>query len=146
VTHVLQPIKLEKTVQNKNTDSPRLRRGFLRDTTEDTMARPVSVTIPHSLGKAEARKRIETGFGQMRQNMLGGAAGMLAKMITIQDRWEGDQLHFEGSGMGQKLTGRLDVRDDAVQIEIDLPEMLAAIADKIKGTLKTEGQKLLEKK
>ena len=26
------------------------------------------------------------------------------------------------------------------------PEMLAAIADKLAGTLKTEGQKLLEKK
>ena len=110
------------------------------------MARPVSVTIPHSLGKAEARKRIETGFGQMRQNMLSGTAGMLSKMITIQDRWEGDQLQFEGSGMGQKLTGRLDVRDDAVQIQIDLPDMLASLAEKITGSLKTEGQKLLEKK
>ena len=107
------------------------------------MARPVSVSIPHNLGKAEARKRIETGFGQMRQNMLGGAAGMMAKMITLTDRWEGDQLQFEGSGMGQKLTGRLDVREDAVQIQIDLPDMLAAIADKITGTLKTEGQKLI---
>jgi hypothetical protein len=111
-----------------------------------TMARPISVSIPHNLGKAEARKRIETGFGQMRQNMLGGTAGMLGKMFTIQDHWEGDQLQFEGAGMGQKLTGRLDVREDAVQIQIDLPDMLAAIADKITGALKTEGQKLLEKK
>jgi hypothetical protein len=110
------------------------------------MARPVSVTIPHNLGKAEARRRIETGFGQMRQNMLGGTAGMIGKMITIQDRWEGDQLQFEGSGLGQKLAGRLDVRDDAVQIEIDLPDILAAIADKIAGSLRSEGQKLLEKK
>src|SRR4051794_28970412 len=110
------------------------------------MARPVSVNIPHNLGKAEARKRIETGFGQMRQNMLSGTAGMLAKMFTVQERWVGDQLQFEGSGMGQKMTGRLDVREDAVQIEIDLPDMLAAIADKITGSLKTEGQKLLEKK
>jgi hypothetical protein len=110
------------------------------------MARPISVSIPHNLGKAEARKRIEAGFGQMRQNMLGGTAGMMAKLFTIQDRWEGDQLQFEGSGMGQKLTGRLDVHDDAVQIQIDLPDMLAAIADKISGALKTEGQKLLEKK
>ena len=110
------------------------------------MARPVTVTIPHTLGKTEARKRIETGFGQMRQNMLGGAAGMLGKMLTIHDHWEGDQLQCEGSGMGQKLTGRLDVRDDAVQIQIDLPDMLAAIADKIAGGLKTEGTKLLEKK
>jgi hypothetical protein len=82
----------------------------------------------------------------MRQNMLGGTAGMLGQMFTIQDRWVGDQLQFEGSGMGQKMTGRLDVRDDAVQIQIDLPDILAAIADKLTGTLKTEGQKLLEKK
>jgi hypothetical protein len=110
------------------------------------MARPVSVTIPHSLGKLEARKRIETGFGQMRQNLLGGVAGMLGKMITIHDHWEGDQLQFEGSGMGQKLTGRLDVRDDSVLIQIDLPDMLAALAEKITGNIKSEGQKLLEKK
>src|SRR6476619_4416595 len=110
------------------------------------MSRPVSVTIPHSLGKAEARRRIETGFGQMRQNMLGSAAGMLGKMITITDRWEGDKLQIEGSGMGHKRSGRLDVRDDAGPVQIDLPDMLAAIAEKITGTLKSEGQKLLEKK
>jgi hypothetical protein len=44
------------------------------------------------------------------------------------------------------LTGRLDVLADSVKIEVDLPEILAAIADKIAGRLKTEGQKLLEKK
>ena len=77
------------------------------------MSRPVTVTIPHTLGKDEARRRIETGFGQMRR---------------------------------QKLSGQLDVRDDAVQIQIDLPEVLAALADKITGKLKEEGQKLLEKK
>jgi len=35
---------------------------------------------------------------------------------------------------------------DSVRIELDLPEILAAIADQIVGRLKTEGQKLLEKK
>jgi hypothetical protein len=106
------------------------------------MARPVSVTIPHNLGKDEARRRIEEGFGRMRQQMTGG----MGAMLSFQDRWEGDRLHFEGGGLGQKMTGRLDVRDDAVAIELDLPEILAAIADKITGRLKTEGQKLLEKK
>lgn len=110
------------------------------------MSRPVSVTIPHALGKDEARRRIEAGFGQMRQQMLNGAVGFMAKMFTLTDRWEGDQLQFEGSGMGQRMTGRLDVRDDAVQIQIDLPDMLASIAEKITGKLKEEGQKLLEKK
>jgi hypothetical protein len=106
------------------------------------MARPVSVSIPHALGKDEARRRIEQGFGRLRQQMTSG----IGAMMSFQERWEGDRLHFEGGGLGQKMTGRLDVRDDAVDIQLDLPEILATIAEKIAGRLKTEGQKLLEKK
>jgi len=106
------------------------------------VARPVTVNIPHQLGKDEARRRIDEGFGRMRQQMTAGLGGML----TFQERWEGDRLHFEGSGLGQKLTGRLDVRADSVEIQLDLPEMLAAIADLISGRIRQEGQKLLEKK
>lgn len=106
------------------------------------MPRPVSVTIPHNLGKDEARRRIEEGFGRMRQQMTSG----IGAMMSFNERWEGDRLHFEGGGLGQKMTGRLDVRADAVQIELDLPEILAALAEKITGKLKSEGQKLLEKK
>lgn len=106
------------------------------------MSRPVSVSIPHALGKDEARRRIEEGFGRMRQQMTSG----LGAMMSFQERWEGDRLHFEGGGLGQKMTGRLDVRAEAVEIQLDLPEILAAIAEKITGKLKSEGQKLLEKK
>jgi Putative polyhydroxyalkanoic acid system protein (PHA_gran_rgn) len=109
---------------------------------EETVARPVMVNIPHTLGKEEARRRIEQGFGQLRQQMTGGLAGMLA----FQERWEGDRLHFEGSGMGQKLTGRVDVLADSVQVQLDLPEVLAALADLITARVTTEGQKLLERK
>jgi hypothetical protein len=106
------------------------------------MGRPVRVNLPHSLGKDEARQRIEQGFGRMRQQMTGGLGAMLA----FQERWEGDRLHFEATSLGQKLTGRLDVSADAVDIEVDLPELLAALADRIKGTLTKEGQKLLEQR
>ena len=106
------------------------------------MGRPVRVNLPHSLGKDEARQRIEQGFGRMKQQMTGG----LSSMLAFQERWEGDRLHFEASSLGQKLTGRLDVRADAVDIEVDLPELLAAIADRIRSTLTKEGQKLLEKR
>src|SRR4051812_23237805 len=110
------------------------------------MARPVSVSIPHSLGKVEARKRIETGFGQLRNQMSGGLSGALGSMVKFQETWEGDRLSFVGTGLGQKISGRLDVRENAVDIQLDLPEILAALADRITGKLKTEGQKLLEKK
>ena len=109
------------------------------------MPRPVTVTIPHNLGKDEARRRIEEGFGRMKQQVASGL-GPMGSMLSFDQRWEGDVLHFNGSGMGQKMTGRLDVRGDGVEIQLDLPEMLAALADKIMGKLKTEGQKLLEKK
>jgi hypothetical protein len=103
------------------------------------MSRPVTVNLPHNLGKDEARRRIEAGFGRLRQNMTGG----LGAMVSFNERWEGDRLQFEGSGLGQKLTGRLDVFADTVRIELDLPEILAALADRITGALKKEGQKLL---
>ena len=35
---------------------------------------------------------------------------------------------------------------DSVQVQLDLPDMLAALADRISGRLKQEGQKLLEKR
>jgi hypothetical protein len=106
------------------------------------VSRPVTVNIPHQLSQDEARRRIEQGFGRIRQQMTGGLGGMLA----FQDRWEGDRLHFEGGALGQKITGRLEVLPDTVQVQLDLPAMLAAIADRVVKTLQTEGQKLLEKK
>ena len=110
------------------------------------MSRPVTVSIPHALGKDEARRRIEQGFGQLRNQMAGGVTGLLGKTLSFQENWTGDRLEFEGTGLGQKMTGRLDIRENAVDIQLDLPEILAAIADRIAGKLKTEGQKLLEKK
>lgn len=105
------------------------------------MSRPVTVTIPHQLTREEARQRIGEGFGQLRSQMTGGVGAMLA----CHERWEGDRLHFDAGMLGQKMTGRLDVSDDSVRIEVDLPEILALVADRIAGKLKVEGQKLLGK-
>lgn len=102
------------------------------------MTRPVSITIPHELGVAEARRRIDDGFGRI-EKQLGG-------MGQVDKTWDGDRMAFKGKVMGQAITGRLDVRETAVLMEIDLPSMLALIADKITGRVQKEGQLLLEKK
>ena len=106
------------------------------------MTKPITVNIPHHLGKDEARRRIEQGFGRIEQQMTSG----LMAMVKLQNRWEGDRLHFEGGALGQKMTGRLDVLADSVQVQIDLPDLLAAIANRIAAGLTKETQKLLEKK
>lgn len=103
------------------------------------MAQSITIDIPHALGKEEARRRISSGFGQLRQQMAGG----IGAMIKFHDRWEDDRLHFEGIGLGQKITGRLDINEDKVLVQLDLPEFLAKIADRIRRNLQEHGSKLL---
>jgi hypothetical protein len=107
---------------------------------EKSVSRPVTISLPHQLGNAEARRRIERGFAQLTREMTGGVGAML----TCRERWEGDRLHFEAGTLGQKMTGRLDVLEDSVKIEVDLPPIFAALAERIAAKLKSEGQKLLK--
>jgi Putative polyhydroxyalkanoic acid system protein (PHA_gran_rgn) len=106
------------------------------------MSRPISVNIPHTLGKDEARRRIDEGFGRLSQQMAGGIGGMVA----FQQHWQNDRLIFEANSLGQKMSGRLDVFADSVHLELDLPEFLALIAERIKSRLASETQKLLLEK
>jgi putative polyhydroxyalkanoate system protein len=103
------------------------------------MTRPLSISIPHELGAAEARRRIETGFDRLERQISGGLA-------TVEKRWEGDRMHFVARGLGQTVSGRLTVLERSIDMEVELPAFLAAIADKIRGRLQKEGQLLLEKK
>jgi hypothetical protein len=103
------------------------------------MSNPITVTIPHQLGRAEARRRIDEGFGDLSRH-LGGSAGALDK------RWEGDRLDFSLTSFGQSITGHVAVADAVVTVEVLLPGFLAMIASKVKGTLQKEGQLLLTRK
>ena len=103
------------------------------------MSKAITITIPHELGQAEARRRIDEGFGRFSQQM-GGAVGALDK------RWEGDRLSFSLQAMGQAISGFVDVAESSVRLEVLLPNLLAVIAGKLKGRLRKEGQLMLEKK
>jgi putative polyhydroxyalkanoate system protein len=103
------------------------------------MSRPVTVDIPHDLTRAEARARLENGLGRL-QGQIGGG------MMAFEQSWEGDRLNFRTGALGQAISGRIDVLDDVVRIEVELPHFLAAIADTLKGRLQKEGRLLLEKK
>lgn len=103
------------------------------------MSRPVCINIPHELGAAEARRRIDEGVDKLVAQAGGG-------MARISKSWEGERLNFVAEGLGQRITGRLDVAEKEVRMEIDLPNFLAMIANKITGRVRKEGQILLEKK
>lgn len=106
------------------------------------MPQPITVTVSHQLGKAEARRRLEAGFADAQKQVAVGPVAML----SFNQRWEGDVLHLEGGGLGQNMTGQIEVRDDAAVISIVLPPLLAAFGEKIAGQLRQQGQKLLASK
>ena len=105
------------------------------------MSKAITAKIPHELGKAEARRRVELGFGSIEQQLGGGALKMWFK-----ERWEGDRLYFSGGTFGQSVRGHADVTETAVRVEVVLPTLMAALAETIKDKLLKKGTLLLEHK
>jgi len=103
------------------------------------MPTPITISIPHQLGRAEARRRIETGFVKIVGQLPGGAG-------QCSQRWEGDRLTFRVSALGQAISGVVDVLDAVVTMQLELPGVLGMIAGGLKGRLQQAGQLLLTKK
>jgi hypothetical protein len=104
------------------------------------MSRPITISIPHNLGRAEARDRIAKGFGQLEAQMAA------ASVSNVRQAWAGDRLNFTAQALGQTFNGGIDVGDQDVKIEVTLPGLLGMFANKIAGKLKQQGTLLLEKK
>ena len=102
------------------------------------MSQPVVVSIPHRLGKEEAARRIRTGLER--------AHGSFGGLALTEQSWTGDQLQFRASLLGQAASGIIAVADDHVRIEVQLPWLIAQMAEKAKALLQKQGQILLEKK
>lgn len=104
------------------------------------MATPITLSIPHQLGRIEAHRRIETGFAKIIHLVPGSSAG------ACSQRWDGDRLTFSVAAMGQTVSGEIDVLDDAVTMRIELPGVLGMIANGLKDRLQQAGRLLLTKK
>ncbi|MEO1252923.1 MAG: polyhydroxyalkanoic acid system family protein [Pseudomonadota bacterium] len=105
------------------------------------MPRPVTITLSHDLGLKEARKRIRDGSSQLQGQIAGGM------LFKFQENWTSDdRLEFTAKGLGQTITGEIDVFPEHVRITATLPSILATIAETIAGKVEKEGRLLLEKK
>ena len=103
------------------------------------MSEPLIVVIPHSLGKAEALRRIKDGVGRARSEF--------ARLISIEDEnWTGDRLTFRVSALAQRASGTIDVYEGAVRLEVTLPWLLAKFAHAAQRVIGQKGQLMLEKK
>jgi hypothetical protein len=100
------------------------------------MTAPIEVDLPHKLGREEAKRRIERGFGKLADFVPGGS--------VTEHHWTGDSLAFTVEAMGQRVRAHLDVTDQNVHAAFELPAFLALFSEKIRAKLQKDGPKLLE--
>ena len=76
------------------------------------MAQPLVISIPHSLGKEVAIRRLKSG--------LASAQSQFRQLFTVQEEiWSGDRLQFRVAALAQTASGLIDVadgRDDFLQL------------------------------
>jgi hypothetical protein len=103
------------------------------------MPKPLIVSVPHQLGKTEARRRLRSG--------LAGVGTRFAHLLVVEKEvWAGDRLDFRVRSLGQAVNGTIEVAEDHVRLEVDLPWILGVMAEKLAPILRKEGTVLLEKK
>jgi hypothetical protein len=122
-----------------NLAANRTRRHSARYAITVSVSDTVTVIIAHRLGKVEAVRRLKEGFAH--------ANGHLGAMIAMeQETWVGDTLRFRMRALGQTGAASIEVREDALRIEVSLPWLLAKAAKRLLPILRKEATLLLEKK
>ena len=101
------------------------------------MAAPLTVSIPHTLGRAEALRRLKSGLEGLPQ------AGVVS---VEQQAWADNKMTFLVKALGQSVPGSLEVLDDAVRLEVTLPAFLQKLWEPLKTVLLGRTKILLEKK
>jgi Putative polyhydroxyalkanoic acid system protein (PHA_gran_rgn) len=102
------------------------------------MTEPLTVSIPHKLGRQEAKRRLDSGINRIGPEL----AGLVS---TLDYNWDGDDLNFRAVAMWQTITGRIEVLEETVRIEIDLPWMMRLLGDTITKQVRGRGSAMLEK-
>lgn len=103
------------------------------------MTSPIIIDLPHSLGAAEAKRRLRSRVGELGNHIPGGAA-------DIQSRWTGDRMNLKVVAMGQEVVADIDVQEKLVRLELVLPPVLAFFGKQIEALIRRKGPDLLEDK
>ena len=102
------------------------------------MTKPLVVSIPHSLGREEAMRRLKSGLSR--------AATSVPVLAVDEERWEDNRMIFRVRAMGQVAAGHVDVADDHVRVEVMLPWLLQRFAEAAQAMIRSRGDRLLTKK
>ena len=102
------------------------------------MSAPLVVSIPHQLGREEARRRLKAGLAR--------AASSIPVLQVDEERWEDNRMIFRIRALGQAASGHIDVADDHVRVEVRLPWLLQRFAEAAQVAIRNRGSLLLTKR
>ena len=100
------------------------------------MAKTLSVTLAHSLGAVEARRRLNSAIESLRQQY----ASQISQADIV---WQGDHADMKVGALGQTISARVDVGEDQLHIEVDLPWLLQKLAEPVQAFLTRRGDDML---
>lgn len=101
------------------------------------MSKPLTITLSHTLGTAEAKRRIEERLALLRKEYVD-------KIGHSEVVWIGDKANIKVSALGQQATAILEIFPELISIEIQLPWLLSALSNKIQGVLTTNAKESLK--
>ena len=93
--------------------------------------------IPHPLSVADAKDRLD--------RFIEGLEAKLGDSVkNLERNWEGDSLLFGFRTFGINISGKMDVEEDRVKVEGDLPLSAMMFKGKIESEIKENLQRLLK--
>ena|SRR5215831_8633474 len=102
------------------------------------MPKPLVMTISHQLGRAEAKRRLEKGIDQIQ-------AQLVPFTTAVDHHWTDDRLSFHMIALGQRIAAHIDVLDDSVRVELQLPGVLGWIGERLGRRIAKQTVLMLEK-
>ena len=102
------------------------------------MSAPLVVSIPHTLGREEAMRRLKEGLSR--------TASSVPVLKVDEERWEDNRMIFRVRALGQAAAGHVDVADDHVTVEVMLPWLLQRFAQAAQVAIRNRGNLLLTKR
>ena len=95
------------------------------------------VPIPHQLGKEEAKRRLKARSHE--------AGGLIPGGADVAVDWPSeDRMTMAVTAMGQSINTVIDVEEEAVIFQLDLPPAMSFVEPMIRGVIAEKGQKLLK--
>jgi hypothetical protein len=96
----------------------------------------MQVSIPHKYSQIEAVTRVKKVLNESRSKLA-------AHLSDVEEKWEGNMLHFAFTAQKQHISGTLDVKDKAFDLYAKLPLTLRLFEGRIEAMIQEQAGQML---